>query len=61
MKARLLLKPFQSPSHLSRALQTPRICSNFTKFYAAKHRGRNTVVEQGFVRLVDETGMALAG
>lgn len=29
--------------------------------YAAKHRGRNTVVEHGFVRLVDETGMALAG
>lgn len=29
--------------------------------YAAKHRGRNTVVEHGFIRLVDETGMALAG
>ncbi len=29
--------------------------------YAAKHRGRNTVVEHGFVRLVDEVGMALAG
>jgi diguanylate cyclase (GGDEF)-like protein len=29
--------------------------------YAAKHRGRNTVVEHGFVRLVDEAGMALAG
>ena len=28
--------------------------------YAAKHRGRNTVVEHGFVRLVDEAGMALA-
>lgn len=26
--------------------------------YAAKHRGRNTVVEHGFVRLVDEAGMA---
>lgn len=29
--------------------------------YAAKHRGRNTVVEHGFARLVDEVGMALAG
>ena len=29
--------------------------------YAAKHRGRNTVDEHGFVRLVDEAGMALAG
>ena len=29
--------------------------------YAAKHRGRNTVVEHGFVRLVDEAGMVLAG
>jgi diguanylate cyclase (GGDEF)-like protein len=29
--------------------------------YAAKHRGRNTVVEHGFVRLVDQAGMALAG
>lgn len=29
--------------------------------YAAKHRGRNMVVEHGFVRLVDEAGMALAG
>jgi diguanylate cyclase (GGDEF)-like protein len=28
--------------------------------YAAKHRGRNTVVEHGFVKLVDEAGMALA-
>ena len=29
--------------------------------YAAKHRGRNTVVEHGFVRLADEAGMARAG
>ena len=29
--------------------------------YAAKHRGRNTVVEHGFTRMVDEAGMALAG
>ena len=29
--------------------------------YAAKHRGRNTVVEHGFARMVDEAGMALAG
>jgi diguanylate cyclase (GGDEF)-like protein len=29
--------------------------------YAAKHRGRNTVVEHGFAKLVDEVGMALAG
>ena len=29
--------------------------------YAAKHRGRNTVVEHGFTRLIDEAGMALAG
>jgi diguanylate cyclase (GGDEF)-like protein len=29
--------------------------------YAAKHRGRNTVVEHGFAKLVDETGMAMAG
>ncbi len=29
--------------------------------YAAKHRGRNTVVEHGFARPVDETGVALAG
>jgi diguanylate cyclase (GGDEF)-like protein len=29
--------------------------------YAAKHRGRNTVVEHGFVGMVDEAGMALAG
>lgn len=29
--------------------------------YAAKHRGRNTVVEHGFTKLVDEAGMALAG
>jgi diguanylate cyclase (GGDEF)-like protein len=28
--------------------------------YAAKHRGRNAVVEHGFVKLVDEAGMALA-
>ena len=29
--------------------------------YAAKHRGRNTVVGHGFTGLVEETGMALAG
>src|SRR5256885_582933 len=29
--------------------------------YAAKHHGRNAVVEHGFVRLVDEAGMVLAG
>ena len=29
--------------------------------YAAKHRGRNAVVEHGFVRLVDQAGMVLAG
>ena len=29
--------------------------------YAAKHRGRNTVVEHGFVRMADQAGMALAG
>jgi diguanylate cyclase (GGDEF)-like protein len=29
--------------------------------YAAKHRGRNTVVEHGFARPVEETGVALAG
>ncbi|MFO1111256.1 MAG: diguanylate cyclase [Bradyrhizobium sp.] len=29
--------------------------------YAAKHRGRNIVVEHGFVRLVDQAGRALAG
>ncbi|MEH2521628.1 diguanylate cyclase (GGDEF)-like protein [Bradyrhizobium sp. AZCC 1610] len=29
--------------------------------YAAKHRGRNTVVEHGFAKLVDETGIAMAG
>jgi diguanylate cyclase (GGDEF)-like protein len=29
--------------------------------YAAKHRGRNAVVEHGFVKLMDEAGMALAG
>jgi diguanylate cyclase (GGDEF)-like protein len=29
--------------------------------YAAKHRGRNAVVEHGFVRMVDDAGMALAG
>ena len=29
--------------------------------YAAKHRGRNTVVEHGFAQIVDEAGMALAG
>jgi diguanylate cyclase (GGDEF)-like protein len=29
--------------------------------YAAKHRGRNTVVEHGFIRLADQAGMALAG
>jgi diguanylate cyclase (GGDEF)-like protein len=29
--------------------------------YAAKHRGRNSVVEHGFVRMVDQAGMALAG
>ncbi|MFB9266123.1 diguanylate cyclase domain-containing protein [Bradyrhizobium erythrophlei] len=28
--------------------------------YAAKHRGRNAVVEHGFVKMVDEAGMALA-
>ncbi len=28
--------------------------------YAAKHRGRNTVVEHGFVKLVDEAAIALA-
>jgi PleD family two-component response regulator len=29
--------------------------------YAAKHRGRNTVVEHGFAKLVGEAGMAMAG
>jgi len=29
--------------------------------YAAKHRGRNTVVEHGFAKPVDPTGMAMAG
>ena len=29
--------------------------------YAAKHRGRNAVVEHGFAKLADGTGMALAG
>jgi len=29
--------------------------------YAAKHAGRNTVVEHGFAKLVDEAGMAMAG
>lgn len=29
--------------------------------YAAKHRGRNTVVEHGFAKLVDEAGMAMVG
>jgi diguanylate cyclase (GGDEF)-like protein len=28
--------------------------------YAAKHRGRNTVVEHGFVKLVDQAGISLA-
>ena len=28
--------------------------------YAAKHRGRNTVIEHGFVQMVNEAGMALA-
>jgi len=28
--------------------------------YAAKHRGRNAVVEHGFLQMVDEAGMALA-
>jgi diguanylate cyclase (GGDEF)-like protein len=32
-----------------------------TALYAAKHRGRNTVVEHGFAKLVDEAGMAMAG
>jgi diguanylate cyclase (GGDEF)-like protein len=29
--------------------------------YAAKHRGRNTVVEHGFAKAVDEASMAMAG
>ena len=29
--------------------------------YAAKHRGRNTVVGHGFVRMTDGDGIALAG
>ena len=29
--------------------------------YAAQPRGRNTVVEHGFAKLVDEAGMAMAG
>ncbi len=29
--------------------------------YAAKHRGRNTVVEHGFGKPADNSGMALAG
>ena len=29
--------------------------------YAAKHRGRNAVVEHGFARLVDQSGIAMAG
>ena len=29
--------------------------------YAAKHRGRNTVIEHGFAKPVDEAGMAMAG
>jgi diguanylate cyclase (GGDEF)-like protein len=29
--------------------------------YAAKHRGRNAVVEHGFAKRVDDTGMAMVG
>ncbi|KRR23278.1 GGDEF domain-containing protein [Bradyrhizobium retamae] len=29
--------------------------------YAAKHRGRNSVVEHGFAKLVDKAGIAMAG
>jgi diguanylate cyclase (GGDEF)-like protein len=29
--------------------------------YAAKHRGRNAVVEHGFAKLADDTGMAMVG
>jgi len=33
----------------------------YAVLYAAKHRGRKAVVEHGFVRMVNEAGMALAG